>query len=187
MGSAADFRGISAFRTIWKDGARDRRWVRGDKIALLGVIVTLIGVVAAVSPGIYHALSGPDGPAATINSPKNGPVSTNAFGVTGTAAGLPADSQLWIFLQPALNSRWYPEQRVTVTDGRWSLPPYKLCPKGGKAQVDAIAIPDSAVGTVNRYIATARQKGYPGLAQLPGGAAPLAAVTVTVPGHDSCG
>jgi hypothetical protein len=54
------------------------------------------------------------------------------FGARGTANHIVLDCDLWLVVIPAVKSRWYPVNHLSVATNSWQIPADEICPNGAE-------------------------------------------------------
>jgi hypothetical protein len=102
----------------------------------------------------------------------------------GTAQNLGQEQELWIVVEPQENSRFYPQTGpVIVASGRWTSSMIFIGNNqdvGKRFDILAVLTNQKAQGEFLAYLSESqRTHSFPGLGDLPPGAAVAARVTVT--------
>jgi hypothetical protein len=162
-------------------GNQAGKWTKADKMNGAGVLVAILGLVGGVLvPNLWHLHNYLNRPQASISWPnEQAKIPNNAFGAQGTAHHIPTDSDLWLIVRSGIEGRWYPDERLTVTDGSWQVPKNMICPASGPQELVIYLVPDSAEGSLFAYKRSAAQKGL-GMNSVPIGSTVMALVTVHV-------
>jgi hypothetical protein len=155
---------------------------QADKVNGAGVLVAILGLIAGtLAPFLWHAYSYSRRPQASIQRPvKDAVMKGNKFGAHGTAAHIPADSDLWLIVRSDGDGRWYPAQRLPVTNRSWQVSNTSICPAPGFQEIVIYMIPDSEEGPLFAYVnGKAGKKGL-GMNSVPVGSVVMASATVNV-------
>jgi hypothetical protein len=138
-----------------KNGGRANRakWDRADKINGIGVLIALLGLIAGVGvPNIVRWVSYLHRPQVSIRWPgNNDKLVNNTFGANGTAEAIPSDADLWLMVKPALEGRWYPVERLPITNDKWNISRRQICPASGLQELVIYMVPGSDEGPLWNY------------------------------------
>ena len=145
------------------------KWARSDKISLCAVIAaTLAFLVAAIQPveSVVHHFTRSQ---VTITFPAAGThLPDNTFGAWGTAADIPASSDLWLVMRSGVESRYYPTINLTLgSDGKWSIRRDVMCPAPGLQDVQIYLVPNTDENDLFDYVRSSASKTGAGINSMP--------------------
>ncbi len=164
-----------------EDKEDHRTWSWPDRI---NSTIAVVALLIALAPYLEHFVSYLERPGAAISSPVDGEhVANNTFGVTGTAANIPADDDLWLVIRSGIQGRWYPVKRLLVTDGRWAVRRGTICPQPGPHDIEVFLVPDNGGGQFFSYLGSTAQSEGQGIDSIPPAAVLKAVSSIIVPAH----
>ena len=174
-------------------GPRNRTPITGPIIGAIGAIVaaiaaTIIGIYlhAGSSNNQSPPLSGATSPSAsqdnsspsssptptanlgplevTISSPRTGArLPNNTFGASGIVNNIPAHNGLWLVIKPPGYHRWYPVSPAAITGDIWSVGSDKICPAGGRQNIEVFLVPNIASARLKSYVSQRTSQHDPGI------------------------
>jgi hypothetical protein len=165
-----------------QEDEKSKKWSKADKINGVGVSVAIFGLIAGVLiPFCWHIYTYSQRPQASITRPiKNSKMASNKFGTYGTAAHIPADSDLWLIVRSDGDGRWYPTELLQVANGTWHVSDTSICPAPGFQELVVYMIPDSAESPLFSYINSNAGKRGLGINSVPVGSVVMASAIVNV-------
>jgi hypothetical protein len=104
----------------------------------------------------------------------------NTFGAHGTASYISADSDLWLIVRSDGDGRWYPTERLQISNGSWNVPKNQICPAPGYQELVIYSIPDSEEGPLFTYLNSKAGREGLGINNVPIGSVLMASATVNV-------
>ncbi len=157
-------------------------WSRADKINLSIVLTACLAIALPYGLQLLRFIQRPQ---AAIIAPVSGVrVLNNTFGANGTARNIPADSELWLVVKSGVEGRWYPWGPLSVSGGRWAVPPDRICPGYGPQYLQVFKVTDTETGDLFAFIRGSQSLQRQGINSLPPGAV-LEASTRVIVGEDS--
>jgi hypothetical protein len=140
--------------------AKRHSWTRPDIINLTGVVIALLALTAPWAYNVYRQHF--QEPRAAIEAPRSGQViETNQIAVKGTAANVPADSNLWLSASGP-SDEVYPIAELQVNAGRWSADKAQVCFRVGPGmqRIDVWMSPDTDDGAFVGYMQKNNTAGF---------------------------
>jgi hypothetical protein len=158
---------------------RSKQWSTADKINGVGVLVAILGLTI---PLVWHLYTSSQQPRVSVKWPNDDVNMTdNTFGSYGTAAHIPAGSDLWLIVRSGGDGRWYPTKRpLQVHNGSWQIRRGTICPAAGSQELVIYMIPEAEEGSLFAYINSKAGWNELGMNSVPVDSKVMASATVNV-------